>query len=580
MQISPLNLIPPLIYSDETLHHATEGLKQFNREHPNQHPNIALSYESLSEMQEHKWLKDCNCNLIQPDPTDDPDSQFKDTALDKLYQTLTNKASTIHEEIHLKSPTKLISLDLETTGLNKTIKREGGSNRIYNHIVGVCIGLDTKTGYYLPVMHNQLDKVPNFTLPTILAFLQALVDNFHIIYHNAVFDQEVMALNGVRFPHELTFSDTMLMAILSGYRIQYRQVGLKFLSKELLHRNMLEINELLGDKSKEVMLNLAPASNCYVYGCSDAINTYALFKHILKKRNPYQEQKNATILDHKSVAVVRSLFRVGLPVHYESALATLRTLMRRSIMLENIFYSICTAEQIEITSAEQIGTHIYTLLKSEFEKKYNNGEPLDSESKGFTILCKRLKEHFNMEVKVKTLKTGKRIVANSGADILDLLTDNLNKWDFIAEPTANEIYLICDAVKYFRKLQHEIAIFYRLTRFCYNDELNLCRAGIGLRLSGADTSRFSNQGSLEGSFDNILMQQLPTKMKTTLKRGNGICGVNAQGLSNSSGKWVKAKRVKNFTKLDPELARIHQRLNTMTEARIRTLFSTGKDAGE
>lgn len=570
VDFNPTTLIPNYILDQTTLNFAKQAIREFKAENPQQTKNPALTKEHIEGMKEHSWLKSCTTILYTHDEYLD-----QDDALNDLINDLLSEAETVQDEVNLKTPKPLVALDLETTGLNKTVKKIGGQNVIFNEIVGICVAASDTKGYYIPVRHNQLDKIENFDPEPITRFLQRLVDEFHLVFHNAIFDLEVMALSGkVRLNHA-TYSDTLLIATLSGYKEFYRQVGLKFLSEELLARPMVEINELMGSKN-HIMLHTIPASSAYVYGCSDAMNTLGIFWAMMNDYNPYKDQKNAMRVDLKMTRHIRSMYRCGLPVNYELGLAYLKTLLRRMIMCENIFYSSVSDDSLEMTSAEQVGTHIFTLIKTEFEKQYNNSKPLKQTDKGFSLLCKRLQHDFGMEVKIKELKTGTKIAANSPALVLESLYNYLETWEFIPDDVADEIYIICETLDHYRSLTHEANIFFKLVRYCYNDDLDVCRTGINLKLNGADTSRFSNQSSRHGANDNVTIVELKTKTKATLNLGDGITGVNSQGLSNNSGHHDVWKRVDNYKDLDPQYKSVSDKMEALVEARLVDMFKTGK----
>lgn len=566
---NPINLLHPITVTEQNIIYAKNALREFDINNTMSLEQRSLAKSELEKIPEHAWLKECETVLVEKDDFSD-----ESEILEQLYEELLASAETVSDEVRLKEPKKLIAVDLETTGLNKTIKRVGGKNIVHNHIVGICLSVDYYKGYYIPVLHNEKDGVLNFSLEAVINLLQKILDNFHCIYHNAVFDMEVLGQNGVFiYPSKQTFTDTMIMAILSGYREQYRQVGLKFLSSELLERPMLEITELMGDK-KEVRLWTLPAKNAYVYGCSDAMNTLGLFHYITDERNPYLEQKNSTLLDHKTVHLVRNTYRHGLPINYKRTYESFRTMIRRIIILENTFYEICSNKEVSISSPEQVGTHIFNLLKKEFEAQMTETKrELNHKEKGFDILVKQVKHQFNMEVKVKELKSGEvRIVANSSDDVMSALYNNLEVWQWLSESVKDEIYCICEIIEYYRALSHEVAIFQKLLRYCYNDDLNICRGGISLKLLGADTSRFSNQSSRNGANDHLEIAWLTKSVKTTLVQGDGIIGINSQGISNKPGTRKKVKRVLNLKDLNEEVYNNKCKLDKVTDSYIKEIF--------
>ena len=566
-----IDLIHPLQYNDENLNFANIAYKNHTRKIKHI-VNPALSYENLKKQPNMLWLDKIETILIYPAHT----SQEQEAQLNDLYTELYNNARIIHDEINLNNPRPLISLDLETTGLNKTIKRNQGANIIYNDIVGVCIAINAHRGYYLPLKHTGLDNVLNFDKTLTIAFIQRLIDDFHIIYHNAQFDHEVLSLNGIKLVNQ-SFSDTMLLAIANGYRETHRQVGLKFLAKTLLKRTMLEIKELTN--TPEIELQYEPAQNVYVYGACDAINTLALFDYILQDENPYKSQPFAIELDHRSVEITRSLYRVGLPLDYDCALKTLKTIIRRLIMIENIFYAK-VSEDISISSPEQLGTYFFNLIRLDFEKKFNNATPLSHKDALFNSLKTQLFENFGLEIKIKELKSQEiRVVANSNDFVLQKLYNKLlSTLEWLDTAIKDLILLIIELIQGYRSLLHELNICYKMIRSCYNDDLNLCRTGIGLKLNGTNTTRFSNQTGSNGlAFDSLQITELKSKMKAEYILNNGgLCGINAQGISSNGGTFKTLRKVKNYSTLSQKINEVNTTLNNMVDAKLLDLFNTNK----
>lgn len=558
-----LSILHPLLFNDENLAYAKQVIKQPALVNHTQ-PDKAFVKENLEQITEHRWLKKCETILFQPE-----ENETQEQAINRLYDTLSSEASVISDEVCLKEPKSIIALDLETTGLNRKFKVVGGRNLLFNEIVGVCLATSSNKGYYIPTKHNGTDNNINFEINLILPFIQKLIDNYHIIYHNSVFDQEVLAIHGVNISNNNhTFTDTMLLANLIGWKQRLRQVGLKFLSAEILNRKMLEIHEITGNKDYVRMQDI-PASNAYVYGCSDAINTYGLFEYITQSNeSPYNTQKNRTLLEHKVVASVRSMFRCGLPLDYETAVKTLRTVVRRIIMLENIFYDSVSDESVEINSAEKVGTHIYKLLKEQFENKYCPGHILHKGEKGFDVLTKKLEQDFHLQVKVSELKAGTKISANLPEDTLWYLYNKLEVWDFIEDAIKDEIWTICEVLQEYRSLQQRINIIVSMVRDCFNDDLNLNRVPIELKLSGTDTGRFSNSGSRNGAFNHIGIHYMKTKTKAEIVEGGGSSSFNAQGLSHDTGRNKKLKRVKNINQLSKNICNANTEFDKMITSYI------------
>jgi len=218
--------------------------------------------EVLIEVPEFKWLKGVKCNLIHNDTTKS-DTEFLEGFYNKLYK----KAKLCDSEMMgVEKDLPMIAIDLETTGLNTSIRMIGGKLIKSIDLVGVCLAVSGKEGYYLPILHTEEDGIKNLDLTACLNLLQKIVDNFYQIYHNAFYDQEVTSIHKLRM--NTHFADTLLIANNLGLRDWdgVYSLGLKFLSGFLLERKMLEINELMGSKAF-VRFNRIAAKDAEVYGC-------------------------------------------------------------------------------------------------------------------------------------------------------------------------------------------------------------------------------------------------------------------------------------------------------------------------
>ena len=268
-------------------------------------------------------------------------------------------------------------------------------------IAGVCIASSATKGYYLPVLHNKSDNIPNYTYPQIQDFLTKLQE-FKLIYHNAAYDREVLETNNIKLNKE--YADTMLIAIAQGLRESMFTVGLKVLSEKVLNRKMLELDELSGQK-KYIPVTYYPASSLEVYGCSDAVNTYALFEQLTKNKdtNPYLLSKLTTNLDLRVNDYTRWMLRHGLPIDYGYLTKNIRTLIRRKIILTEKFEKEIT-NTIPISSAEKVGMFLGEILSKAYKDSKQNSDMTPEELD--KSLKKELMQHFQMEMKVKALKSG------------------------------------------------------------------------------------------------------------------------------------------------------------------------------
>ena len=461
--------------------------------------NAPIPYEGrfaqdvLSKVPEFKWLKGVKCNLVHND-TNLSDREFLSNFLDKLLK----KSKLIDgSKMGLDEDLPMIAIDLETTGLDTSIKLIGGKIHRNTDLVGICLALNGKEGYYLPIGHTEEDGIKNLDYQECIFFLQDIVDNFFQIYHNAFYDMEAMSIH--RIEMNTNYADTLLIANNLGMREwdDVFSLGLKFLSGYLLDRKMLEINELMGQKAI-IKFNRLASKDAVVYGCSDAMNTFELFNEmVLKARdydNPYMYNRLAMQLDTKVLNHLRGMFRHGLPLDYKVARGNFKTLINRLQLFQSYFYSYEITEGYNIGSAEQVNMMFGLALATPYLARYDIAitENMDWNNKRVMACKKALYEDFGLELKIKKLKNSQKLtfatrkMGNTGVKVLEWIKANIDKWDFLDEGLRDDIYWLANIVDKYRSMVTEIGRLGKMLRYVYNDDVNISRFGIALRINGAD----------------------------------------------------------------------------------------------
>ena len=189
----------------------------------------------------------------------------------------------LDEVISACSQAPKYALDLETTGLD--VRVFNGETKA--KIVGVCLSPDGNTGYYIPLRHQKNGVPSPYNVPISVfrkAFSSLMAVPNKAIFHNGKFDQEFLQFNGVEVFREwdehAKWEDTLILAYLRDSRA--RQKGLKFLSKQELEMEMIELHELYGHETKRKNFKydfstLDPSKPSTLwYAASDAICTYLL----------------------------------------------------------------------------------------------------------------------------------------------------------------------------------------------------------------------------------------------------------------------------------------------------------------
>jgi len=180
----------------------------------------------------------------------------------------------------LNAKEKMISLDLETTGLCNTVAPGIKTDKI----VGYCLSGDGHTGYYVPVRHNiGLNIPPEVVKP----YIQKIVNNTIMLGFNLKFDREFLeTTEGILCPPYPAYRDTQALMFLLNPD-EHLRISLKESSRKMLDMEMIELYELFGYSKKPSrkemnIINFADLdpNDCIHYAGSDAICTYLLYQKI------------------------------------------------------------------------------------------------------------------------------------------------------------------------------------------------------------------------------------------------------------------------------------------------------------
>ena len=346
------------------------------------------------------------------------------------------------------------SLDLETTGLNSRVRY----GKPVCRIVSFCMSHDGKLGMYVPVGHQE-DKDLNLPEKEAFAEISRLILNCVTIYHHAKFDHTFLANYGMPVPDYDRFEDTLILARL--YDSGQKDIRLKHLSGHFLNQPMIEFEDI----SKSGRIDLVSPKIAYIYGASDAVCTYDLYK-FFSSSDIIKIQKAIYNLEKRVVPIVRwmesSLLKIDAP--YLEALK--KTCEERLKVIEKEVYHLAGRE-FNIGSTQQLGQ----LLFDELKYRYPNKE-----------------------------KTA------SGQYKTD--TDTLEK--------MAEDYPIVKLLVEYRGLEKSHGTY--ISNLLANRDENDC-IKLGFNQSGTDTGRFSSPGGEGIDFDGycgINVQSLPANYDPTV----------------------------------------------------------------
>lgn len=377
-EVSPIGLFDEVLGSQNVPVKSKEfdpmdylvDVKDYLERHP--FPKITcdiseFTKESLAMLPGMEWLNFVECRLLSPISSAIEDQ--KDQLLD-FMNCLKSEAVTIgHGFCPGAFPKdfneKILALDTETTGLDTRCMYDYDGNLILpTELVGFSVATSENLGWYLPIMHTGEDGVLNWDKQLIVYFIEMLHKEFFLMYHNSFYDREVLALNGMkgfrRWPY---FCDTLTLDFFRN--VNEKMHGLKRVSEKLLGRKMIEIEQLFsfGKKVKgaHICFNELPAKGAYVYGCSDAMNAYGIFKHFAAKgidENMFLNSSIPLTIDHKSVDVLRNMCRGGMPVDLDYFMWAAKDIEYRIMLLEEEIYKYI-GRKIDVGSPDQVSDLLF-----------------------------------------------------------------------------------------------------------------------------------------------------------------------------------------------------------------------------
>lgn len=199
------------------------------------------------------------------------------------------------------------AFDLESTGLDTRVFK----GQSVDVVVGYSIAFEKSVCYYIPVRHKvETSRGKNLPLKETNEQIQRLVNEAVVVGHNWLkFDGEMMlASDGITLKtfkpgEEITYHDSYVLARLAGYK----PAGLKYLSKNLIGKEMIEITEVV-TSGKDVDFGSVSPYEGLVYAASDAICTKEIFEHPTIQA-PIKEQEFVYNLERKVLYVVRTMER-------------------------------------------------------------------------------------------------------------------------------------------------------------------------------------------------------------------------------------------------------------------------------
>lgn len=234
--------------------------------------NVSGLYRDLQEViaahpeKELEWLLSKNYYIVSDDMLDDLCKEFMETD-DYVY------------------------FDTETTGLDINFKSRTGQA---DQCVGLILSKDDGVSYFFPMQMKAITNLCNgdhfFFMEK---YMKPILENKRIVAHNASFDWKVAYIYDI---NTNIVDDTMAMLALTlAEERENFPIGLKDSAKLLLHRDSLELSDLVVNNSwgeSDIRFWDLPEELVKLYACADTDNTRGVHRYFLD--NDILQKYNAT----------------------------------------------------------------------------------------------------------------------------------------------------------------------------------------------------------------------------------------------------------------------------------------------
>jgi DNA polymerase-1 len=182
----------------------------------------------------------------------------------------------LHDLVNTLNNAKAIVWDVETTS----------TDQMMAELVGIALAVDSGTGFYVPVGHQNGEQLP---LQTVIGALRGPLTNPKIEKqaHNAGYDLVVMQRYGIDVS-PITF-DTMVAEWMRDTTSKF--LGLKAFANQYLKVHMTEITELIGTGKKQITMDAVPIEQAAPYAAADAAITYRAVEYLRPELVQYPQVK-------------------------------------------------------------------------------------------------------------------------------------------------------------------------------------------------------------------------------------------------------------------------------------------------
>ncbi|MGJ3238386.1 MAG: DNA polymerase I [Anaerolineae bacterium] len=256
--------------------------------------------------------------------------------------------------------------DVETTSIDQ----------MSAELVGIALAVDEKTGYYVPISHQDA-LGEQIHIDFVLDALKDPLTNPNIpkYAHNAVYDLVVMQRYGIDV-QPITF-DSMLAEWVRDPISKF--LGLKNFARQELNIHMTDIEELIGKGKNQKTMAQVSIEHAAQYAAADAVVTLKAVKFLQEQLQEIDATELFETIDMPMVPIIAAMQRAGvaLDVAYLAGIST--RLDNLITALEREIYQLSGQPEFNINSPKQLSEILFDEDKLDLPK-----EGINKSSHGFS----------------------------------------------------------------------------------------------------------------------------------------------------------------------------------------------------
>lgn len=301
-----------------------------------------------------------NVSANGTDPGETTATETPDGSEQVDYRTITDLKE-LKEMVKTISTKAGFAFDTETTGTDP-MKAE---------LVGLSFSNTAGLAWYVPVGHNEGDQIP---FEKALATLKPMFEDPKIpkTAHNANYDMMVLHQVGIT-PQGIDF-DSMIAAALCGRRA----IGLKQLSVDCFHIEMMPISNLIGTGRKQITMAEVEIEKASPYACADADIAWRLREYFEPQLKEYGAQLVNDDIEIPLLPVIVSMQRNGIEVDTSMLAEMSEELGSELANIQQAANSVLGGRELNLNANQQVAAILIDELGAPKTRKTKTGWSMDA----------------------------------------------------------------------------------------------------------------------------------------------------------------------------------------------------------